>query len=321
MIARRVAIAIPAALVVVGLTNPLDSAHAQNTVKTCTSFAEDGQRLRAAGKVIEARDKFMACSVVECPQVVRTDCAQWASDVLASTPTIVVDAKDANGNDVADAKVFVDDRRVADRIDGRPIAVDPGSRKIYVERSDGTSATQTIVAKENAKGRQLKMVLGPPGAPPPASAPTTPTEGATKSSGSWTTLHWAGIGMIVVGAIAASYSLATYLTYRSDESNIKDKFFTAEEAAKGCSTTSVSDSTCAKNIATREDLRRQYNENEEDAKSKRPLIIVGAFAGPLLVAGGVLLIVFAPKSNASPSVQGRPIITPTFGGMSIGGTF
>ena len=316
MLARRAAIAVPAAVMVVGLTNPLAEAHA-DSVKACTALAEDGQRLRAAGKLIDAREKLMACSATECPQVVRTDCAQWASEVLAATPTIVIDAKDADGNDVADAKVSVDGRPVAARIDGRPIAIDPGSHRIYVERTDGSAATQTIVAKENAKAREVKMVLAAPGA-------TSWNEAQPKadtSSGGWSWQHYAGIGLIVVGGALLTYSLATYITYKTDESSLRSKFEDAERAATGCASSSPPESTCGKNIATREDLRRQYNENEADIQDRKGVMMAAGVGGPLLIAGGVVLFIVAPKSTKSAPVQGGPIVTPTFGGMTLGGTF
>src|SRR5689334_19548360 len=119
MLTRRARIALPAAVMVVALTNPSaeKTAHAQSASQ-CTALAEEAQRLRADGRLVEAREKLTACSVPQCPKVVRADCAQWATEVLAATPTIIIDAKDEKGADIADGKVFVDHRAVADRIDG-----------------------------------------------------------------------------------------------------------------------------------------------------------------------------------------------------------
>jgi hypothetical protein len=319
MLARRAMVAIPAALVALLLGDPVREASAQSTgVQACTSLAEDGQRLRAAGKLLEAREKLMACSATECPQVVRVDCAQWASEVLNATPTIVLDVKDEDGNDVAVAKVFIDDQRVSDRIDGRPVAVNPGSRSIRIERSDGTSASQSIVAKENAKAREVKIAFSA------SSRATGSAMHSDTSSGAWGWQHYTGIALVAVGAIAMTWSTVQYLSYVNDEATLRDKFNTAEEEAKGCTFTPASPETaCGKAIQTREALRNEYNANEKEAEDERALVLTAAVGGALLVAGGVTLFLIAPKSSVSapPSVRGGPVITPGFAGMTLGGSF
>jgi hypothetical protein len=328
MLGRRALVAIPAALMAVALTHPLRDAAAQSTssgVKACTTLAEDGQRLRAAGKLIEAREKLMACSATECPQVVRADCAQWASEVLAATPTIVVDVKDGTGTDIADAKVFVDGRPVADRIDGRPISVDPGSRTVRVDRPDGLTGTQKIVAKENAKAREVKFVFGgraDDGAAPPPASPTS--NAADVQTGGWGPMHYAAVAMIGVGTIAIGYSVISFLLYRSEESDLRGKFADAEAAARGCPSNAPAtepNSTCGKSVATREELRSEYNDNEAEGKKEQPIVITAAVGGVLLVAGGIALFALAPSTKSPPPVRGGPVITPQFAGMTLGGTF
>lgn len=322
---RRMSLALSAAVMVVALTNPRREASAQNAVKACTTLAEDGQRLRAAGKLIEARDKLIACSTAECPQVVRADCAQWASEVLASTPTIVIDVRDSQGTDTADARVFVDGKLVANRIDGRPISIDPGERTVRVERSDGMFGVQRIVAKENAKGREVRFVLsGTTSSPPSADEPSSSSPRVETSSGSWGPLHYAGIAMIAVGAIGITYALVKFTSYKSDEADLRAKFDDAEQAAKGCPSDAADTdptSTCGKNVRTREDLRAAYNKNEADGNSEKGLVFTGAIGGTLLVAGGIVMLALAPTTKSSPPVRGGPVVTPTFAGLTLGGTF
>jgi hypothetical protein len=329
MLARRAPLVISAAWMVVALTNPLGEASAQTTptsVKACTTLAEDGQRLRAAGKLIDAREKLMACSATECPQVVRADCAQWASEVLAATPTIVVDVRDSSGTDIADAKVFVDGRPVADRIDGRPISVDPGSRTVRVDRPDGLTGSQKIVAKENAKAREVKFVFGGKAddVATPASASASTATPADAQPGGWGTMHYVAVAMVGVGAIAIGYSVVSFVLYRSEETDLHGKFADADAAAQGCpSNAAVTDpnSTCGKNVRTREDLRDAYNDNEADGKKEQPIVITAAIGGALLVAGGIVLFALAPRTKSSTAVRGGPVITAQFAGMTLGGSF
>jgi hypothetical protein len=324
MLARRASFAISAAVVVVALTNPVAVASAQSAesgVKACTTLAEDAQRLRAGGKLLEAREKLMACSTPECPQVVRADCARWASEVLEATPTIVIDLKDGDGKDTFDAKVFVDGRPVADRIDGRPIAIDPGPRTVRVERPDGMKGSQKIVAKENAKGRVVMMVFGGTDTTAPSPTPDPPPSRGDDGAGRGGPLHYAGVAMIVVGAVGITYGVVRFFDYLSDESNLRAQFQEAEATASGCDSNSPPESTCGKNVATREDLRFRYNENEAEATRDRPLVFAAGVGGLLLVAGGVVMFVLAPTTKSAAAIKGGPVVTPHFAGLTIGGSF
>lgn len=105
MRARRWATAIPAAVVVLSVVNPLRAARADGaTVKACTASAEDGQRLRAAGKLIDARFYFFDLSIGDgsvasgapSPSVSRTGAGSPAmtgapvpANALSKKPTIV----------------------------------------------------------------------------------------------------------------------------------------------------------------------------------------------------------------------------------------
>src|SRR5688572_26432670 len=103
----------------------LASATAFADATQCSKDAEDAQRARASGQLREARERFLACSAAECPEALSRDCASSASEVLSLIPTIVIDAKDESGNDIADVIVSIDDKVVADRVDGKSISIDP----------------------------------------------------------------------------------------------------------------------------------------------------------------------------------------------------
>ena len=58
-------------------------------IDTCIAAAEEGQRLRLEGGLTFAREKFLACSHVECPAVLRADCTRWLSELDAVKPAVV----------------------------------------------------------------------------------------------------------------------------------------------------------------------------------------------------------------------------------------
>jgi hypothetical protein len=151
------------------------SARAAESKDTCFDSYEQAQRLRKSGDLRGARDKLAVCKADACPDFVRKDCKQWAGEVDAALPTIVVRAKDASGKPIDDARVYVDGEKVADRVDGKPIAVNPGEHTVRVEAGDRKSE-QKITAKEKDRDVPVDVAIEaekkrddtPPPPPPPA---------------------------------------------------------------------------------------------------------------------------------------------------------
>ena len=94
--------------------------------EACFSAAESAQKLRTQGRLRAAREKLLVCAQTGCPSAVQSDCSTWLSEVSGEVPSIVVEAHDTHGNDVADVRVLVDGTTVADRLDGRPIELESG---------------------------------------------------------------------------------------------------------------------------------------------------------------------------------------------------
>jgi hypothetical protein len=65
---------------------------AADPIDACIAAAEEGQHLRLEGELTFAREKFLACSHVECPAVLRADCTRWLSELEAVKPPVVVPA-------------------------------------------------------------------------------------------------------------------------------------------------------------------------------------------------------------------------------------
>ena len=148
------------------------SRDARADAQECSAAAESGQTLRASGKWLDARAKFLACSATACPSVVRTDCAKWASEILDGIPTIVVDARDAAGKDLTDVAVSIDGKMVTTTLDGRGIPLDPGAHKLHFEHAGHVAVDDEIVAKEQVKGRRIAVTFGSaPNASPAAETP------------------------------------------------------------------------------------------------------------------------------------------------------
>ncbi len=129
-------------------------------IDTCISSAESAQKLRNQVKLVDARSSLRLCARDACPDVVRKDCRQWLAEVNAAVPTIVVRAADSRGRDLANVRVRVDGQLVADKLDGKPIDVDPGERQFEFESRPLPSKRATVVIRTAEKNRLVSVVLG-----------------------------------------------------------------------------------------------------------------------------------------------------------------
>ena len=98
----------------------------------CASAYEKGQELRLEHRLVDARAQFLVCARPACPKAARDDCSRWLGEVDATLPGLVVRAT-SGGAPFDDARVFVDGKPVADRLDARAIPVDPGKHVVRVE--------------------------------------------------------------------------------------------------------------------------------------------------------------------------------------------
>jgi hypothetical protein len=128
-------------------------------VKPCLNAAEEGQRLRDSGAYLDARQRFIACAADECPGEVRKACVGWLGDLDKLIPTVVFGAR-LQGREIADVRVSVDGKLVAERIDGKPVALDPGERHIRFEHTGEPDVDETTVVMAGEKERPVTAQFG-----------------------------------------------------------------------------------------------------------------------------------------------------------------
>jgi len=103
------------------------STSGDKTKEECVTGYENSQRLTIDGKLREARKQLLICARDVCPAVTQADCARWLTALDTKMPTVILLAKDANGHDIEVAQVSADGEVLTERLDGLPIAVDPGA--------------------------------------------------------------------------------------------------------------------------------------------------------------------------------------------------
>ena len=145
----------------------------------CIESAEKAQKLRRDKKLTEARPELLTCSRDVCPQQIRNDCTRWLSDLDNAMSTVVVRARDTEGKDVIDVKVYVDGQLLMPKLQGTSVPVDPGQHKFRYELPSGKSVEDDVLIVGGEKDRVLRVNLPAES----ASSGGGETPATTKSSG------------------------------------------------------------------------------------------------------------------------------------------
>jgi hypothetical protein len=133
-------------------------AHADDK-RACIDASEQAQLLRMHGKLRGAKEQLLVCARDVCPPLVAHDCGQWLQEVATSTPTVVIGALDAQGKDVGDIRVWVDDEPFVDKLDGSAVPIDPGKHIFQFLRSGAPPFEETVIVREGEKNRILSVRL------------------------------------------------------------------------------------------------------------------------------------------------------------------
>jgi hypothetical protein len=132
----------------------------------CLASYERTQILRKQNKLRAAREELLICARTSCPKLVQSDCAQWMSELTASLPSVVFEARDAQGRDRADVHVFIDGAPVGEQL-GQEVTVDPGPHTLRFEREGSTPIEQEVVVRTGEKGRVVTIRFPEPASPAP----------------------------------------------------------------------------------------------------------------------------------------------------------
>ncbi len=269
----------------------------------CLGASEKGQQLKNEGKFTQAREQLAICGRPECPAVVRQDCANWMNEVLTSSPSIVVGAKDARGKDMERVTVTVDGQVLTTSLDGKAQLVDPGPHDFRFSTAGFADVTERIVVRQGEKNRVIAVTFDKPqgaeassSTPAPAAKPgadaksapdAKPVADAKPTSG----MRYASYALMGVGGAALIAGGVMQILFRSSLSD-------AESSCKPTCSDSVVDSLSTKQTAS-------------------GALLIG---GAVLAGAGVTLFFVGPKDAASAASLR---LSPSLGGgtATLGGTF
>jgi hypothetical protein len=130
--------------------------------EACRTSYEQGQVARKAGRLHEAQADFRTCSADACASFIRSDCVHWLDDVVRDMPSIVVAARSADGQDLTDARVFVDGELRTETLTGVALDLDPGEHRVRLEARGNAPVQTTFVARVGEKDRRVALTVGAP---------------------------------------------------------------------------------------------------------------------------------------------------------------
>jgi hypothetical protein len=289
------------------------------TKDQCIDADAKAQPLRRAGRLAAARAELAVCVNRQCPGMVRDDCAQRLDEINRAQPTFVFDAKDTADNDINAVKVTVDGEKLADRLDGSPLAVDPGAHTFAFETPGQPTTIRRLVVREGEKGRiehiwfagtpsaaAIPLAVGAPSAaatsaPPLAGggasttraaafAPSPPSsaEGGSRGGGPQRTwglvLGGAGLAGVAVGTVYGLMAASAW----SDSKN---------ECSPGCS---AQDHAAA-------------SSDHDKTITDGTVSTVAFIAGGVFLVGGIALFASAPGDSGREATHAAWAVTPSVG--------
>jgi hypothetical protein len=267
------------------------------TKKACVGWHEQAQILRRASSLIEARADLLACSQDVCPVAVRSDCAEWLSDVGGAIPSVVIRARSA-ALDESNVRVFVDATLATSHLDGRAVELDPGIHTFRFEADGESPVEERVLVVEGEKNRILTVPFGVPfGAAGPAPSGT----GAAGPNGS-----------AAPGAPAARP--IPMLDYAFAAGAVVAAGVSAGFGVWGLDEKSSLDSSC-----------RPVCTSSQIASVRTKLVVADALLGVALVSAGAAVYVYVtrpeialPAAPAAAARGARPWARVTMGGGASG---
>jgi hypothetical protein len=196
-----------AALVVVALASLVAPSSAPADEKSeCIAAHEEGQLARRDGRFDRAREAFAICQADACPALIRSRCAEFARDLEAAQPTMVILVRDARGGDIGDARVGIDGGPPAS-MSAVALRLNPGKHRLHVEAPGFLPVDRTVMLPESVKDMQVIVSMQSnapsPAVPPKEIQPPPPPPDRPKTA-AWAFAIGSGVSLLAAGGLSAA---------------------------------------------------------------------------------------------------------------------
>ena len=156
----------------------------------CITAYEQTQTLRKDGRPGAAKAQASICARDACPALLTKDCNKWLAELELIIPSVVLDPRAPNGGLRSDVRVKLDGTPLTDRIDAKPIAIEPGSHTFLFEAQGAVAVAVSVVLREGEKSKKVTVSM--------AAAPVVPVVEGRVPLGFWV------FGGVAVAALATS---------------------------------------------------------------------------------------------------------------------
>ncbi|MDB5212733.1 MAG: hypothetical protein JWO86_660 [Myxococcaceae bacterium] len=180
---RRRALAGLVGIVLVALVPSAAAEPERSSDRTaCADAYRNGQTRRRSGALRRAHESLLVCVSDRCPAVLHPDCLRWLTEVEAAMPSVTFAAKGEDGADITDVVVSLDGQAITDTLDGKSIAIDPGSHTVRFERAGEAPIEQALVVREGEKSRVVSVSWAKVSNPRPSDRSGTASAGPPPST-------------------------------------------------------------------------------------------------------------------------------------------
>jgi hypothetical protein len=184
----RIGVASVAALVA-GLG--VAEARAADEDEVCVGAHLEAQRHRRANELLRTREALKVCARTSCPSRVAADCTNWLDQL--QVPSVILAVRGPDGKDAIAVRVSLDGHPLTERLDARPVEVDPGPHSFRFEIPGHAPIEEEVLIREGERGRRVSVEF-PRTQPAPDAPATRPT--ATGPIVPTTTWVLAGVGIV-----------------------------------------------------------------------------------------------------------------------------
>jgi hypothetical protein len=240
----------------------------------CVTATEQAFTLRQRGQFHAALKALATCSDPSCPDEVKQECTKRLSDIDAVMPSLILEAEDLVGNDLADVHVTMDGAPFANSLDGRSITLDPGEHKFHFTFRQAPPVDKTLVIREGQRERRERIVIQ--SSPPKAPAFWGPTRILALGAGAL------GVAGLALGGVFGGFAIGAQNQEKADCSQSCDRYAQA---------------------------LTDYNYAQMNATASTAFFIAG---GALLVTGIVLWLAAPRTSVTTGTVAAGTLLRGTF---------
>ena len=173
------------------------AARAADIDPSCATAYAKGQDDRLAGRLYDARTAFKRCSVPTCPDALVHDCANWASEVEADLPTVVIHVTDTRGRLLPSLRAFADGNPIAASDLKGPLVLEAGPHSLRFEAAGYEPAEVQTALRPTDRQLEVRATLYAPGEKARAKASDSRRSGVPTLS-----LALAGVGALALGTSA-----------------------------------------------------------------------------------------------------------------------